>query len=105
MKNSDFVVINLNPRPGPDFSNLIFGAIFGQVTHACGKKFFLMRAAVSKLYLREKSIFIAYISSAVFKAQGTFTSAMELCCSFGLRLLTLETLEKYECMINARVRK
>jgi hypothetical protein len=30
---------------------------------------------------------------------------MELCCSFGLRIVTLESFEKFQCMINAKVRK
>jgi len=35
----------------------------------------------------------------------TYLQALATCCTFGLKLLTIETKEKLNCMVQAQVRK
>jgi len=39
------------------------------------------------------------------QGQVNLPGAMELCCSFGMKMLTIETKEKLVCMANANPRK
>jgi hypothetical protein len=40
----------------------------------------------------------------MIKPAMTYAQSMEFCCSFGLRLVQIESLAKFQCMIDARVR-
>jgi hypothetical protein len=35
----------------------------------------------------------------------SFASGVELCCSFGLRLATIDSFEKFDCMVKNRIRE
>jgi len=75
----------------------------GNVTHGCGQKYFFIRSVVS---IKNKQAYII-IFLLKFNQKGPFTmaGAMELCCSLGLRLLTVETKSKIDCMLTAGVRE
>jgi hypothetical protein len=80
--------------------NITDGIYLGSVHHACGKKFF--HVMPSNQGVREIGSF-AHKSAYFDRLQVTLAKAMEFCCKFGLRLLTLDTPAKVQCMVQNNV--
>jgi len=72
------------------------------VVHACGGKFLFVNSLPGVFFMTYFSwaTNICYVIQLAYYLNKQ-KSTWELCCSFGLKMLTLQTKAKYDCLVQA----